>query len=35
VHWGVAQNIVIAWILTIPASALIAAAGWKIGMLLW
>jgi PiT family inorganic phosphate transporter len=35
VHWGVAQNIVIAWVLTIPASALIAAAGWKLGILLW
>jgi PiT family inorganic phosphate transporter len=35
VHWGVAQNIVIAWILTIPASALIAAAGWKMGVLIW
>jgi PiT family inorganic phosphate transporter len=35
VHWGVAGNIVIAWVLTIPASALMAAAGWKIGMLLW
>lgn len=35
VHWGVAQNIVIAWVLTIPASALISAAGWKLGMLLW
>jgi len=35
VHWGVAGNIVIAWILTIPASALMAAAGWKLGMLLW
>lgn len=35
VHWGVAGNIVIAWILTIPASALVAAAGWKIGKLLW
>jgi PiT family inorganic phosphate transporter len=35
VHWGVAGNIVIAWILTIPASALIAAAGWRIGLALW
>jgi PiT family inorganic phosphate transporter len=35
VHWGVATNIVIAWILTIPASAAISAAAWKIGMLLW
>lgn len=28
VRWGVAGNIVWAWILTIPASAVIAAAGW-------
>ena len=35
VHWGVAWNIVIAWVLTIPAAALIAAAGWKIGIWLW
>jgi inorganic phosphate transporter, PiT family len=33
VHWGVAGNIVIAWVLTIPASALIAAAGWQLGHL--
>jgi PiT family inorganic phosphate transporter len=31
VHWGVAGNVVIAWILTIPASALIAAAAWWVG----
>ncbi|AOJ01724.1 MULTISPECIES: inorganic phosphate transporter [Burkholderia] len=31
VRWGVAGNIVWAWVLTIPASALIAAAGWWIG----
>jgi inorganic phosphate transporter, PiT family len=31
VRWGVAGNIVIAWILTIPCSALIAAAAWWIG----
>jgi len=31
VHWGVAGNIVIAWVLTIPASALMAAAGWQLG----
>jgi PiT family inorganic phosphate transporter len=31
VHWGVAGNVVIAWILTIPASALIAAAAWWAG----
>jgi PiT family inorganic phosphate transporter len=30
VHWGVAGNIVIAWVLTIPASALMAAAGWQL-----
>jgi inorganic phosphate transporter, PiT family len=31
VRWGVAGNIVAAWILTIPASALIAAAAWWVG----
>ena len=31
VRWGVAGNIVIAWILTIPASAAIAALAWWIG----
>ncbi len=31
VRWGVAGNIVIAWILTIPASALMAAAAWWLG----
>ncbi|MGH8134730.1 MAG: inorganic phosphate transporter [Steroidobacteraceae bacterium] len=31
VRWGVAGNVVIAWIITIPASALIAAAGWWVG----
>jgi PiT family inorganic phosphate transporter len=31
VHWGVAGNIVIAWIVTIPASAAIAALAWWIG----
>jgi PiT family inorganic phosphate transporter len=31
VRWGVAGNIVAAWILTIPASALIAAVAWWIG----
>ncbi|HYM35117.1 MAG TPA: inorganic phosphate transporter [Steroidobacteraceae bacterium] len=35
VHWGVAWNIVIAWVLTIPAAALMAAAGWKLGIWLW
>jgi PiT family inorganic phosphate transporter len=31
VRWGVAGNVVAAWIVTIPASALIAAAAWWIG----
>lgn len=31
VRWGVAGNIVWEWVLTIPASALIAAAGWWVG----
>jgi PiT family inorganic phosphate transporter len=31
VRWGVAGNIVIAWIITIPASAAIAALAWWIG----
>jgi len=31
VRWGVAGNIVIAWIITIPASATIAALAWWIG----
>ncbi len=31
VRWGVTFNLVIAWILTIPASGLIAAAFWKFG----
>ncbi len=31
VHWGVAGNVVIAWILTIPASALMAASAWWLG----
>jgi inorganic phosphate transporter, PiT family len=31
VRWGVAGNIVMAWILTIPASALIAAGAWWVG----
>jgi PiT family inorganic phosphate transporter len=31
VHWGVAGTIVIAWIVTIPASAAIAALAWWIG----
>jgi PiT family inorganic phosphate transporter len=28
VRWGVARSIVIAWILTIPASAIVAGAVW-------
>jgi PiT family inorganic phosphate transporter len=35
VHWGVAGNVVVAWVLTIPASALIAAAAWWAGHLLF
>ena len=31
VRWGVAGNIILAWVLTIPASALIAAAAWWAG----
>ena len=31
VRWGVAGNIVIAWIVTIPASALLAALAWWLG----
>lgn len=31
VRWGVAGNIVLAWVLTIPCSAVIAAAAWWIG----
>jgi PiT family inorganic phosphate transporter len=31
VRWGVAGNIVIAWIITIPASAAIAALAWWMG----
>jgi PiT family inorganic phosphate transporter len=33
VRWGVAGGIVWAWILTIPASALVAAIAWRIGRL--
>ena len=32
VRWGVAGNIVLAWIVTIPASALFAAGAWWLGM---
>jgi inorganic phosphate transporter, PiT family len=35
VQWGIAGNIVIAWILTIPASALMAAAAWQLGQYLF
>ena len=35
VRWGVAGNIVWAWVLTIPASALIAALGWGVAWLLF
>jgi PiT family inorganic phosphate transporter len=31
VRWGVAGNIVMAWVVTIPASATIAALGWVLG----
>jgi PiT family inorganic phosphate transporter len=31
VRWGVAGNIVAAWVLTIPASGLIAAGAWWVG----
>jgi len=31
VRWGLATNLVYAWILTIPASALVAAAAWWVG----
>jgi PiT family inorganic phosphate transporter len=31
VRWGVAGNIVWAWIFTIPASAFVAAVAWWIG----
>ena len=35
VRWGVAGNIVIAWIVTIPASAGIAAIAWWLGGLIF
>ncbi len=35
VRWGVAGNIVLAWIITIPAAALIAAAAWWLGITLF
>jgi PiT family inorganic phosphate transporter len=31
VRWGVAGNIVVAWVVTIPAAALIAALAWWVG----
>jgi PiT family inorganic phosphate transporter len=31
VRWGVAGNIVLAWVITLPAAALIAAAAWWLG----
>ena len=34
VRWGVARNIVVAWVLTIPASALVAGLTWKLFALL-
>jgi len=34
VRWGVAGSIVWAWVLTIPASAMISALAWWVGMLL-
>ena len=34
VRWGVARNIVVAWVLTIPASALVAGLTWKLFVLL-
>jgi len=30
VRWGLARNIIVAWILTIPAAALVAAISWKV-----
>ncbi len=35
VRWGLAGNIVLAWILTIPAAALFAAGAWWLGMRLF
>jgi PiT family inorganic phosphate transporter len=31
VRWGVAGNIIAAWVVTIPVSALIAVAAWWVG----
>ena len=33
VRWGVAGNIVVAWVITMPAAALIAIAAWWLGRL--
>jgi PiT family inorganic phosphate transporter len=33
VHWGVASNIVVAWVLTLPAAALISAAVYELSVL--
>jgi len=35
VRWGVARGIVVAWVITIPAAALIAAATWWVVNFLW
>jgi PiT family inorganic phosphate transporter len=35
VRWGLAGNIVWAWVLTIPASAIVAAAAWWVGKLIF
>ena len=32
VRWGLTFNLVVAWVLTIPASGLIAAAFWYVGL---
>ncbi len=32
VRWGITMNLIVAWILTIPASGLIAALCWKLGL---
>jgi PiT family inorganic phosphate transporter len=34
VRWGVARSIVIAWVITLPASALVAAACYRLTILL-
>jgi PiT family inorganic phosphate transporter len=35
VRWGVAGSIVWAWVLTIPATALISAVAWWLGRMLF